>query len=463
MSDLHVVVLAAGKGTRMKSAVPKVLHRLCGLPLIEHVLRTARALGPATTTIVIGHGARLVEEALTRQAGLRFVVQEPQLGTAHALLQAEPVLAGRSGTLLMLSGDVPLLRSDTVRRLLAAHAGNSAAVTVLTALVGDASGYGRIVRENGSFARIVEERDASAAERAISEINSGVYAFDLAPLFVALRSLGSQNTQREYYLPDIVAAYRREGRAVEAVLTDNPDEIRGINSRRELADMNAVLWQSRNNELMSSGVTIEDPNTTYVGPDVSIAPDTVLHPGVHLEGRTQIGPRCEIHSGVRIVDSILDEGVVVRDFCLIVGSRLASGAAVGPFAHIRPNSEVGPGARVGNFVELKKAVLGAGAKANHLAYLGDATIGARTNIGAGTITCNYDGTGKYQTVVEDDVFVGSDSQLIAPVRIGTGAYIAAGSSITDDVPAGALAIARGRQVNKEGWAEKKKGGRTHSQ
>jgi bifunctional UDP-N-acetylglucosamine pyrophosphorylase/glucosamine-1-phosphate N-acetyltransferase len=459
MPDLHIVVLAAGKSTRMKSALPKVLHRVAGRPMIEHVLHAAAPLGAASTTLVVGHGADAVRGRLASWPGLQFAVQEPQLGTGHALLQAEPLLAARRGTLLLLSGDVPLLSSQTLESLLSAHHASRAAATVVTAVVEQPYGYGRIVRARERIARIIEEPDASPAERRIREINSGIYAFALGPLFEALRGLAAQNAQAEYYLPDIVAVYRRRKLGVGTFTLDDPEEIRGINSRTELAEVSRIVRQEKNEELMAAGVTIEDPATTYIDPDVAVGPDTVIHPGVMLEGQTRIGSACEIHSGARIVDSTLGDRVTVRNFCVITGARLASATSVGPFAHLRPDTELQERSRVGNFVELKKTVLGAGSKANHLTYLGDATVGARVNVGAGTITCNYDGERKHPTVIEDDVFIGSDTQLIAPVRVGRGAYVAAGSSITEDVPPGALGIARGRQVNLEGWVDKKKGAR----
>ena len=456
MSEIHVAILAAGKGTRMKSAGPKILHRAAGFPLIEHVLRAADTLSPATTVVVIGHQADRVKEALGIRLGLRFALQELQLGTGHALLQVEPHLAGETGTLVLLSGDVPLLRPATLRALVDTHINRGAAATVLTARVPRPQGYGRIVREQGRITAIVEEKDATAAERQIDEINSGVYAFALEPLFTALRSIGAANAQGEYYLPDLVKIYRARGLAVETVSLDDSREILGVNSRKELAEVNAILRATRNDELMASGVTLVDPASAWVGADVTVAPDTIIHPNVHLEGRTQIGGGCEIHSGVRIVDSTLDDGVVVNNFCVISESHIRAGARIGPFAHIRPQSDVGEGAHVGNFTELKKTTLGRGSKASHLSYLGDATIGEKVNIGAGTITCNYDGVHKHPTVIEDGAFIGSDSQLVAPVRIGKGAYVAAGSSIVEDVPAGSLGIARGKQVNKAGWVAKTK-------
>ena len=440
----------------MRSSRPKVLHRVAGLPMVEYVLRTAAALDPASTTVVIGHQADALTTALGHRSGLRFAVQVPQLGTGHALLQAAGFLAQDRGTLLLLSGDVPLLQPRTLELLVQTHDRRGAAASVLTAVVDDPEGYGRVIRADGQVVRIVEEHDATSEERAVREINTGIYAFDLAPLFAALAGLGADNAQGEYYLPDLVSTYRRSGRRVESVTAKDPKEIRGINSRAELAEVSRLVRHKKNAELMSSGVTVEDPATTYIGVDVQIGPDTIIHPFVTIEGPSVIGSGCEIRSGARIVDSTLGDRVTINDFCVLVGSRIAAGATIGPFAHLRPDSTVGEQARVGNFVELKKTSLGAHSKASHLAYLGDATIGAHVNVGAGTITCNYDGERKHQTTIENDVFIGSDSQLIAPVQIGRGAYVAAGSSITQDVPPGALGIARARQVNKPDWGRKRK-------
>ena len=456
-AEVHVVVLAAGQGTRMKSRLPKILHPLAGRPLVEHVLKTSEAISPSTVTLIVGHGADIVRSTVGTRPNRDFVIQDPQLGTAHALQQAEARLAGRQGTVVLLSGDVPLLSGSTLRRLLEIHQAAKAAATVVTAVVERPYGYGRIVRTKGRIARIVEERDASPEVRQIREINSGIYAFDLPPLFEALRGIASQNAQGEYYLTDLIAIYRRRKMPVETLVVDNPGEIRGINSRTELAEVSRIVRQTKNEELMAAGVTIIDPATTYIDQDVEIGADTVIHPGVAIEGQSRVGAACEIHSHVRIVDSEIADKSVIHDFCLILGSRIAESASVGPFAHLRPETVVGEGAKIGNFVELKKTTMGPGSKANHLAYLGDATIGAKVNIGAGTITCNYDGTKKHPTIIEDGAFIGSDSQLIAPVRIGKGAYVGAGSSITEDVPDGALGIARGRQTNVAGWVERRKG------
>lgn len=452
MVDLHIVVLAAGMGTRMKSARAKVLHEIAGRPMIGEVLDTAAALRPASTTVVVGHQADAVKATLAGWPHLGFAVQEPQLGTAHALLCAEGALKGASGTLLLLSGDVPRLRASTLSDLLDRHAVAQAAATVVTAVVENPAGYGRIVRGEGDrLLGIVEDRDATAAERQIREVNAGIYAFALEGLFDAVRSIAPENVQHEYYLPDLVAIYVRQGRRVETVRVADVNEVRGINSRAELADMSRMERDARNRELMAAGVTLEDPATTYVERGVEIGPDTVLRPGVTLEGRTRIGARCEIHSGVRIADSELGDDVTVLDHCVIAGATIASGGSVGPFAHLRRGAALGPRAKVGNFVEVKQTTIGEGSKAMHLTYLGDAVIGANVNIGAGTITCNYDGSRKHQTTIEDGAFVGSDTQLIAPVTVGKGAYVGTGTTVREDVPPGALAVSAGRQRNIENW------------
>ena len=425
--------------------------------MIEHVLRASDALAPATTTVVVGHQANIVRQQLLEgRRDAQCVLQSPQLGTAHALQQAEGVLAGRTGTVVLLSGDVPLLTGVTLRALVETHVNAGAAATVVTAVVERPYGYGRIIRSRGRIARIVEERDASPAQRLVHEINSGIYAFDAAPLFEALRGVAAGNAQGEYYLTDVIAIYRRRKLPVETLIVGDPREVRGVNSRSELAEVSAIMRQKKNEELMAAGVTIVDPASTYIDSDVLIGPDTVIHPGVVIQGQTKIGSACEIQAFVRITDCELADKVTILNFCVLVGARVAEGAAIGPFAHLRLSTDVGPGAKVGNFVELKKTSLGAGSKASHLSYLGDATIGANVNVGAGTITCNYDGQNKHETVIEDGAFIGSDSQLIAPVRVGRGAYVGAGSSITRDVPPGALGIARGRQENVEGWATRKK-------
>lgn len=456
MSDIHVVILAAGKGTRMKSAHPKVLHAVAGRPMIEYVLAIAADLNPASTTLVIGHQADAVKTALARRAGLTFVVQEPQLGTAHALLAAEPALASKSGFVVLLSGDVPQLSSSTLKTLVETHRSARATATVVTAVVDNPHGYGRIVRSGEQIARIVEEKDASSVERQIREINSGIYAFELRGLFDAVRRIAPENAQNEHYLPDLIAIYRKRGQEVATVTIANPDEIQGINSRGELAAVSRAVRQAKNSALMAAGVTIEDPATTYIDDDVQVGADSVIRPGVSLERGTVIGSGCEINSGVRIVNSAIGDRTKILNHCVICDSAIGADVSIGPFAHVHHETAIADRAKVGNFVELKKTALGPGSKAMHLAYLGDAAIGGRVNIGAGTITCNYDGVNKHRTTIEEGAFIGSDTQLIAPVTVGKEAYVGTGTTIRENVPPGSLAVSAGKQRNIEGWVEKKR-------
>ena len=454
--DRHLIVLAAGKGTRMRSRRPKVLHPLAGQSLIDRVLRTSRTVDPKTISVVVGHQSDRVQSALGHHRDLQFVRQEPQLGTAHALQQARSSFAGVQGNLIVLSGDVPRLRASTLTALIDTHEESAAAATVLTATLQRPYGYGRIVRSEGEMVGIVEETETTPEQRAIREVNGGIYVFDIEPLFDALDQIPEAGPKRERYLPAIVPLYRRRGLGVGTVSAEDPDEIRGINSQTELAEVSSIVRQSKNEELMGAGVTIEDPSTTYIDDDVTVGSDTIIHPGVRLEGRTHVGERCELQSWVRVVDSTIEDDCTVRNCCVVTESQLASGSVVGPFAHLRPGSVLEAGARVGNFVEMKQSTLGRGSKANHLSYLGDATIGERANVGAGTITCNYDGATKNRTIIADGVFIGSGSQLVAPVTVGENGYVAAGSCITEDVPPGALGVARARQENKSGWVEKKR-------
>jgi bifunctional UDP-N-acetylglucosamine pyrophosphorylase/glucosamine-1-phosphate N-acetyltransferase len=450
------VILAAGKGTRMKSTLPKVLHRVAGRPMIEHVLSTARAMNPASVTIVVGHGAGEVRSALVNQPDASFVVQEPQLGTAHALQVTEPVLRTARGALLLLSGDVPLLTVETLRQLADRHMQRSAALSVLTAVVENPSGYGRIVRAGAGIARIVEERDASPAEQAITEINAGIYVFDLDGLFDALREIAADNAQHEHYLPDVVQLYRRRGRLVETMTVRNANEILGINSRSELAASKRLMRERKNAQLMADGVTLEDPATAFIDDTVQIGADTVIHPNVYLEGRTVVGVGCVVHSGVRVVDATIGDRTHLFNHSVITNVTIGSDASIGPFAHVHKASAIGSSTKIGNFVEVKNTQFGAGSKAAHLAYLGDGVIGSTVNIGAGTITCNYDGVQKSITTIEDGAFIGSDTQLIAPVTVGRGAYVGTGTTIRENVPPGALAVSAGKQRNIEGWVERKR-------
>ena len=455
------VVLAAGKGTRMKSRRAKVLHEIGGRPLAWYPVRRALEAGADPVVVVVGHQARDVEAALTAAlpgAPVRFAVQEEQRGTAHAVLAAKAALRGWKGPIAILSGDTPLLRLETLRRVVAARGRARAAVAFATMRLEDPHGYGRVIRDaEGKPARIVEEKDATDPERALDEVNAGLYCADAAFLWKALARVGSANAQGEFYLTDLVAMAARRGGAV-AVQVD-PAEASGVNDREELARAGRVLLRRRASALMRAGVTIEDPDRFDCDEGVEIGTDVVVEPGVRLLGRTRIGPGCRVGAGAILNDAVLARDVTVRPYTVVDESTVATGAILGPFSRLRPGSDIGEGAHVGNFVETKKTRLGKGAKANHLAYVGDAFVGAGANVGAGTITCNYDGEKKHQTHIGDGAFIGSDSILVAPIEIGAGAYVAAGSVVTEPVPAGALALGRARQVTKEGWVERRNAAR----
>jgi bifunctional UDP-N-acetylglucosamine pyrophosphorylase/glucosamine-1-phosphate N-acetyltransferase len=457
MGARNVVVLAAGKGTRMRSRRPKVLHRIAGRSLIERVLSSSAAIEPRMTTVVLGHMAEEIKQTVGARPSLTFALQEPQLGTAHALQQTDSHFADKTGSVVVLSGDVPRLRPATLLSLVEHHEQTAAACTMLTTTLDRPYGYGRVIRSQGELVGVVEEADATAEQRKIREINGGIYVFELEPLFKALAQIPEAGPKHERYLPAIIPLYRQQGLIATTFPATDSDEIRGINSQTELAEVSGMVRRAKNEELMGSGVTIENPATTYVDDDVRVGADTVIHPGVMLEGQTTVGERCELHSGVRVVDSAIGDDVTIRNHCIVTESSLGSGTVIGPFAHLRPGSKLETNTRVGNFVELKKTTLGEGSKANHLSYLGDATVGRNVNIGAGTITCNYDGREKHETCLEDGVFIGSGSQLVAPITVGRDGYVAAGSCITEDVPADALAITRGRQTTKTGWVVGRKG------
>jgi bifunctional UDP-N-acetylglucosamine pyrophosphorylase/glucosamine-1-phosphate N-acetyltransferase len=451
-----VLVLAAGQGKRMHSKTVKLLHPVAGRPMLDHVLDAARALRPARLVTVIGHQAERVREALGERAG-RLVLQREQRGTGHAVLQAARHVGREPGAVLViLNGDVPAIRPATLRTLLARHRRAGAALTVLTTEVEDPTGYGRIVRGVGDrVQRIVEHADAGADERRIREINCGIYCADPAALFAVLRRLRPHNVQREIYLTDAVVGLLGRHAVVSAMRHDEPGEVLGVNTRVELAAASARIYARKATELQEHGVTLLDAGRTWIDPRARIGRDSVIWPDVIIEGETALGEDCIVRPGCRIADCRIGRRVEVRDHSVLLGSEVGEGAAVGPFAHLRPGSQVGAAARVGNFVELKKTVLGPGSKASHLAYLGDAVIGPGCNIGAGTITCNFDGKHKHVTTLGRGVFVGSDAQLVAPVTLRDGAYVAAGTTVTEDVPAGALAIGRGRQRNIRGWVARR--------
>jgi bifunctional UDP-N-acetylglucosamine pyrophosphorylase / glucosamine-1-phosphate N-acetyltransferase len=443
----------------MGTTTPKVLLPLAGLPLLEWVLRAVESLSPRRTTALLGYSADEVSAVIGRR-DVRVLTQGPLLGPVHAmtaLLHADD--DDSEGLLLVFPADVPMLGPATLQALVTHRAHATSAMTIVSAVSDRRYGLMRVLRqESGEVIGLVSEKDASRQQRAIRECTSGVFACSPTAFREALATFSWEHVERERSLGEVVAALRRLGHDVDTITATVPHEIRGINSQTELAEASAMMRQAKCEELMSAGVTIIDPATTYVGPDVEVGHDTVLHPNVYLEGRTTIGAACEIHAGSRLVDATLDDHVVVLNYCVISESHVGSRAQVGPFAHIRPGSDVGEDARVGNYVELKKTTLGRKSKASHLTYLGDATIGEDVNVGAGVITCNYDGTHKHPTVIGDGAFIGSDSQLVAPVSIGRGAFVAAGSSITQDVPDESLGIARSRQENKDGWARKRRTG-----
>jgi bifunctional UDP-N-acetylglucosamine pyrophosphorylase / glucosamine-1-phosphate N-acetyltransferase len=454
MGDLVAVVLAAGKGTRMKSSVAKVLHPLLGRPLLAYPLDACRAAAVPRIVAVVGHQAEEVEKRLSAP-DLSFALQAEQRGTGDAVLAARGALADFSGTVLILSGDVPLIRGETLVSLLEAHRSSGALVTVLSMTPAEPAGYGRLLRDRqGTLRRIVEERDADPGTRAIREVNTGTYAVRAPWIWGALENLTAGNEQGEFYLTDVVEAAAREGGA-QSLLLQEPEEVMGINSRVHLADAAAALRRRINGRWMEAGVSLEDPSTTWIEPGVVLAPDVTLGPGCRLAGETRVASGARLEQGCVVTDSDIGPGAHLKPYCVLSEARVAAGAQVGPFAHLRPGADVGEGAHVGNFVELKKARLGRGSKANHLTYLGDTEVGEGANIGAGTITCNYDGSAKHRTVIGDGAFIGSNASLVAPVSVGSGATIAAGSTITADVPDGALGIGRGRQQNVQGWDARK--------
>ncbi len=450
--------MAAGKGTRLKSQLPKVLHEVGGKPLLEHVIRAAVRVVPAQDVFaIIGHEADRVRETMAH-TGVNFVLQAEQRGTGHALMVAREALAGYDHV-IVLSGDAPLITPQTIARLLNFHLDEQAAMTLLSAELENPTGYGRVLRKKAGSAEvlaIVEEKAANPAQKKIREINSGFYVFAVKELYQNIGKLSTANAHHEYYLTDMAGVLGKARQPVVAWKTENASEVLGGNTRAELAEIDQAMRLGKCGQLMADGVTIFYPATCVIDADVEIAPDTVIEPYVQLLGNTKIGTGCRVRSYSVILNSEIGDGVMVRPGSIMEDARIAPGAVIGPYSHLRPGSEIGEGAHVGNFVETKKIKLGKGSKANHLTYLGDAEIGAGVNIGAGTITCNYDGVNKHKTVIEDGVFIGSDSTLVAPVRVGKGAYVGAASCITDDVPADALAVGRARQMVKVGWAREKR-------
>jgi bifunctional UDP-N-acetylglucosamine pyrophosphorylase/glucosamine-1-phosphate N-acetyltransferase len=453
--DLAVIVLAAGKGTRLKSRLAKVLHKAGGRTLVEHIVRACEPLKARETVVVVGHQAEQVA-AVVEPLGAVTVLQQPQNGTGHAVQVVKRAL-GRAKLALVLPGDAPLVGAETLKALIATHRNGNAAATILSAVVADPSGYGRIVRKSETaVSAIVEESQLTDEQREINEINSAIYCFTLENLWPALAQVKPNNKHRELYLTDAIAVVSAKGETVLAQVARDSREVLGCNTRADLAEVDRIFREWKRNELMDAGVTMQLPETVLIDPDVVVGEDTTIEPGVQLLGKTKIGASCTIRTGSVLTDAILGDEVKVEPHCVVVESRLDGGVIIGPFARLRPGNHLHAGSRIGNFVEVKKSSVGEGAKIPHLTYLGDTKVGPKTNIGAGTITCNYDGFQKYPTTIGKGVFIGSDSVLVAPVRIGDRAYIAAGSTITDNVPDDALGIGRGRQVNKPGWASKKR-------
>ena len=453
-NKVAAVVLAAGQGTRMRSELPKVLHKVVGKHLIEHVIERCQEAFIPKIIVVVGHLGEQVEEILGD--GFYYAWQREQLGTGHAVRQAVQFFTPETEDVLVLCGDTPLLTEPTLSKLMQLHKEEGAAATILTTTLSDPTGYGRVIRNNrGDVLKIVEDKDASATERQIKEINSGTYCFKVDILQEMLQKIKPDNIQAEYYLTDVISLCQDNKLKVTAYHTEDAEEVMGINSRIQLAQAESIFQKRINNNFMEQGVTILDPLNTYIEPDVEIGQDSVIYPYTFLQGQTQIGKGCQVGPGCTLKDAKLGQKCVVKN-SIILDSQVGTGCQIGPFSYLRPGTNLGNEVKIGDFVEVKKSNVGNGSKIPHLSYIGDAQLGTKVNIGAGTITCNYDGKNKWMTVIEDDVFIGSNSNLVAPVCIYQGAYVAAGSTITTDVPAEALGVARGKQVNIPNWVQKKK-------
>ena len=448
----YAVILAAGKGTRMKSDLPKVLHKVAGISMLEHVFRSVSAIEPEKTVTVIGHKAELVEQVLANQT--EFVRQTEQLGTGHAVMMAEPVLENLTGQTLVIAGDTPLITGESLKNLIDFHINHKNVATILTAEADNPFGYGRIVRnQHGEVIKIVEQKDASDFEQQIKEINTGTYVFDNARLFEALKNINTNNAQGEYYITDVIGIFRENGEKVGAYTLKDFDESLGVNDRVALATAERIMRRRINQQHMINGVSFVNPDATYIDIDVEIAPEVQIEANVTLKGQTKIGAETILTNGTYIVDSVIGERTVITN-SMIEESSVADGVTVGPYAHIRPDSSLAKDVHVGNFVEVKGSSIGENTKAGHLTYIGNSEVGANVNFGAGTITVNYDGQKKYKTIIGDNVFVGSNSTIIAPVKLGDNSLVGAGSTITKDVPADAIALGRGRQINKEDYAKR---------
>lgn len=454
MTNIYAVILAAGQGTRMKSKLYKVLHPVCGKPMVQHVVDNIHTLDVERIVTIVGHGAETVKERLGDKS--EYALQAEQLGTAHAVQQAESALGNAEGTTLVICGDTPLIRPETMEALLAHHNAQNAKATILTAVAQNPTGYGRIIRdEHGQVAQIVEQKDANDEQKLVTEINTGTYCFDNKSLFETLKLVGNDNAQGEYYLPDVIEILQKQGEVVTAYVTPDFSETLGVNDRVALAEAEQLMQARIQEKHMRNGVTILAPQSTSISADAVIGRDTVLKPGVVIEGSTVIGEDCIIGPNSHITNSTIGNETAIKN-SVVTDSVVGNNTAVGPFAHLRPQSDLGNNVKIGNFVEVKKSVLQEGAKVSHLSYIGDAKVGKDVNIGCGSITVNYDGKNKFETVIEDDAFIGCNSNLVAPVTIGQGAFVAAGSTVTKDVPADALAIARARQENKLDYVQKLK-------
>jgi bifunctional UDP-N-acetylglucosamine pyrophosphorylase / glucosamine-1-phosphate N-acetyltransferase len=452
MTNIFAVVLAAGQGTRMKSKLYKVLHPVCGKPMVEHVIDHIGSLNVERIVTVVGHGAEIVKDTLGEKS--EYVLQAEQLGTAHAVQQAEPILGRLEGTTLVVCGDTPLIRPETMQALFAHHENQNAKATILTAVAENPTGYGRIIRgADGQVSQIVEQKDATPEQQHVKEINTGTYCFDNKALFEALKQVNNNNAQGEYYLPDVIEILQKQGEVVSAYVTESFDETLGVNDRIALSQAEELMRARINERHMRNGVTIINPATTHISADAIIGSDSVILPGVIIEGKTVIGEDCKIGPNSHIIDSRIGNATTIHS-SVVLNSNVGNETAVGPFAHLRPESSLGDHVKIGNFVEVKKSTLGNDTKVSHLSYIGDSEIGNNVNVGCGSITVNYDGKNKFKTIIEDDVFVGCNTNLVAPVKLGKGSFIAAGSTITKEVPEDALAIARARQENKQGYVSK---------